>query len=100
METNNSILPPMWEVPQVFRDRLGDKVGRQRAMFADDHLLLVLHDPPAADEIERVGRFYWRQPNGQWTSTQQAGGSGAIMSHLDEYSEQIDEVEKQDDSAQ
>ena len=40
---NLSILPATWQVPRVFRERLGVKVGRQRAMVADGHLLLDNH---------------------------------------------------------
>ena len=24
------LIPPLWKVPQVFRDRMGEQVGRQR----------------------------------------------------------------------
>ena len=59
--TNRSILPAVWQVPQEFRDRLGDRAGRQRAMAADGHLLLVLHRPPGPEDAERSGRFFWRR---------------------------------------
>ena len=42
-----AVVPPVWEIPQVIRARLGDQVGRQRAMFHEGHLLLVLHAPAA-----------------------------------------------------
>ena len=41
-----SVLPYDWDVPEVFRKRLGEGAGRQRCMTADGHLLLVLHQPP------------------------------------------------------
>ncbi|MEC8434092.1 MAG: hypothetical protein VXZ54_14155, partial [Planctomycetota bacterium] len=59
-------LPKMWEVPDVFRERLGDRSGRQRAMFADGHLLLILHKAPQPNEDQRVAAFFWRQPDGNW----------------------------------
>ena len=52
-----SILPATWEVPAEFRSRLGEKAGRQRAMMAEGHLLLVLHAPPKKDEPDRKGRL-------------------------------------------
>ena len=61
-----SVLPPSWEVPAQFRERLGERVGRQRAMMADGHLLLVLHRPPKKDEVERFPRLFWRKPDGTW----------------------------------
>ena len=38
-----TLLPAPWQVPSVFRERMGTQVGRQRSMVADGHLLLVLH---------------------------------------------------------
>jgi hypothetical protein len=49
--SEESVLPATGEVSQVFRDRWASKVGRQRAMLADDHLLLVLYAPPRASSI-------------------------------------------------
>lgn len=34
---SQSLLPEVWSVPQEFRNRLGEEVGRQRAMLADGH---------------------------------------------------------------
>lgn len=99
MAAGKSILPAMWEVPQVFRDRLGEQAGRQRAMFADGHLLLTLHQPPKPDEEERVGRFFWRQPDGRWKSTESGKGSNALARHLNEYTEILDALEKRDVAA-
>ena len=87
--TEKSALPPRWQVPQVFRDRLGARVGRQRFMVADDHLLLVLHAPPRPDENERIGRFFWRSPDGTWTSKELGTGVHALNKHLDEYQDAI-----------
>ena len=89
----------MWEVPQIFRDRLGARAGRQRAMFADGHLLLTLHEPPKPDEEERVGRFFWRQPDGTWSSSERGKGPNAISRHLNEYTDILDELEKRDQAA-
>ena len=99
MATIKSILPAMWEVPQVFRDRLGAQAGRQRAMFADGHLLLTLHKPPKPNEEERVGRFFWRQPDGTWKSNEKGQGPNALARHLNEYSDILDELEKRDQAA-
>ncbi len=74
------LLPVTWKVPDLFRDRLGESVGRQRAMYEDQQLLLVLHAPPGPDDEEREGRLFWRKPDGSWTATSagsgSAGGSG------------------------
>ena len=97
--SKDSMLPATWNVPEVFRDRLGSHVGRQRVMFADDHMLLVLHAPPKPDQDERRGRFFWRQPDGTWASDQLGSGQGAMKKHLDEYERQIEELEKSEEQA-
>ena len=70
----NSLLPTIWTVPKNFRKRLGNKVGRQRTMHEDGHLLLVLHAPPGTCDAERIGRLFWRAPEGNWSSTEQGPG--------------------------
>jgi hypothetical protein len=67
MAITHSLLPLTWQVPEEFRLRLGEQVGRQRLMQADGHLLLVLHAPPSADADVREGRFFWRDLQGRWT---------------------------------
>jgi hypothetical protein len=94
-----SILPATWEVPAEFRSRLGEKAGRQRAMMAEGHLLLVLHAPPKKDEPDRKGRLFWRKPDGTWLSNELGGGSAALAKHLGEFAEIIDKMDRQEDVA-
>ena len=56
-------LPPDWQLPEAISRRLGDKVGRQRLMATEGHLLFVLHEPPKPGEAERIGRPIWRHPD-------------------------------------
>ena len=93
------ILPAVWEVPAAIRERLGDQVGRQRAMTAEDHLLLILHAPPAPDESERDGQFFWRQPNGTWSSSKLGSGPQALEQHLDAFQELLNRFEERDQEA-
>lgn len=95
----NSILPAVWQVPQVFRDRLGREAGRQRAMQADGHLLLVLHAPPGPEDDHRNGRFFWRNPEGQWASDAFGGGPQALNKQLSEYASLTERFERQEDAA-
>jgi len=88
-----SILPSAWTLPQRIRDRLGESAGRQRAMEAEGHLLLVLHQPPTAAEPERAGRFFWRDPAGAWKSNACGAGIQGLKSHIDEYATKIDKLE-------
>ena len=94
-----SILPATWEVPVEFRSRLGEKAGRQRAMMAEGHLLLVLHAPPKKDEPDRKGRLFWRKPDGTWLSNELGGGAAALAKHLGEFAEIIDKMDRQEDVA-
>ncbi|QDU86870.1 CorA-like Mg2+ transporter protein [Pirellulimonas nuda] len=93
------LLPSTWTVPDVFRDRLGDDVGRQRLMQADGHTLLVLHAPPQADQDNREGRFFWRDPQGQWSPGGMVHGQLAIGELLAEYEKALDRVDAQEDTA-
>ena len=97
--STKSILPAAWDVPAEFRDRLGEKAGRQRAMLAEGHLLLVLHAPPKKDDPDRKGRLFWRKPDGTWLSNELGGGPAAIAKHLGEFAEIIDTMDRQEDVA-
>ena len=88
-----SLIPPTWQVPEKFRDRLGRRIGRQRVMIAEGHLLLVLHAPPEPDEEERSGRLFWRDPAGEWKSTDHGTGPNCISKHLASYEEAVDKLE-------
>jgi hypothetical protein len=90
-----SILPAAWKVPETIRARLGESVGRQRAMESQGHLLLVLHAPPQPDDDTRAGRFFWREPDGGWKSSTQGTGAAALKTHLAEFAARLDRLEEQ-----
>jgi hypothetical protein len=100
MAKQKSLLPSTWAVPEAFRSRLGEEVGRQRAMFHEGHLLLVLHDLPGPDDVERHGRFFWRKPDASWVSTTDKSGQEAIDKHLDDYEAGIDKLDAREAAAQ
>jgi hypothetical protein len=97
----SNVIPHNWEVPQAFRGRLGIHAGRQRAMGADGHLLLILHEAPRRKEAtERGARLYWRRPDGNWQST----GSGAttaaaLRAHIEEFTAAVDALEARAETA-
>jgi hypothetical protein len=84
-----SPIPHNWQVPKIFRDRMGTHGGRQRCMTADGHMLIVLHDPPDPNKrIHREARLFWREPSGAWHAS--AGGPPTIVplrSHVEAYAE-------------
>jgi hypothetical protein len=96
---SSSLLPPAWEVPAVFRERLGVDAGRQRAMVADGHLLLVLHAPPGPDTPLREGRFYWRDPSGRWTPAGVAPSQPGLGDLLTSFERALDELQRAEDKA-
>jgi hypothetical protein len=95
----SKLIPSAWEVPDEFHRRVGDRPGRQRAIFAEDHLLLVLHEPPKPDEATRKGRLFWRKPDASWASTGFGAGVAALERHLEEFIKAIDECDLHEDQA-
>lgn len=96
----SKVIPHNWEVPQIFRGRLGTHAGRQRVMSADGHLLIILHEVPKPDAPERTARLYWRKPDGSWKAT----GSGAtniaaLRAHVDEFQAAVDKLEARAEKA-
>lgn len=87
------IIPSRWQVPATFHKRLGDKVGRQRLMVADGHLLLVLHKPPQPGDEERQPRLFWRNATGEWQSNESGAGLGELHEHLAEYDRAYDRLD-------
>ncbi len=100
MNSKTPLLPSDWSVPNVFRERLGDRAGRQRLMQADGHVLLVLHAPPGADEAGRRGRFYWRDPGGAWKGAPRAERTSSLTEHLAEYRAMMESLEHREEAAQ
>jgi Mg2+ and Co2+ transporter CorA len=68
-------------------------------MVAEGHLLLVLHAPPGADEDERSGRFFWREPDGSWRASIRGSGVAAIADHLREFETRLDALEDRESNA-
>ena len=87
-----SLLPSTWQVPDIFRERLGESPGRQRVMFMDGHLLVILHQPPGPEDEARRGRFFWRKPDGAWVTTTEGSGHSGLETHLDEFEEAVREA--------
>jgi hypothetical protein len=89
-----NVIPHSWEVPKMFRDRLGAHAGRQRAMHHDGHVLIILHDVPKPDGSERAGRLFWRKPDGSWKSTGSTATTiAALRAHVEEYGRAEDAME-------
>ncbi|TVP99203.1 MAG: hypothetical protein EA381_10550 [Planctomycetaceae bacterium] len=94
-----SALPGVWQIPASIRSRVGDSAGRQRVIFEESHLLLVLHHPPQAGVMQRQGRFLWRRPDGQWTSSDGGDGPAVLAKHLDDYAKSINRYDQLEEKA-
>ena len=92
-------IPSVWDVPPEFRARLGERVGRQRAMYHAGHLLVVLHQPPRPGEDLRRPAMFWRDPQGNWLSTEAGSGLGSFQKFLDQYEVEIDQLESAETAA-
>ena len=99
MRTESSLLPADWDVPAALRARLGTTAGRQRILDGAGHLIVVLHAPPGADDAERRGRFFWRDPSGQWRAAPKAERVSSLEDHLNDFRTAIERLEQAEDAA-
>ncbi len=87
-------IPNDWKIPEALQIRLGaNTTGRQRALVADGHLLLVLHEVPRHGQRERRGIYFWRAPDGAWRSSAESSGIPTLTEHVNDYSQAADELE-------
>ena len=93
-------LPGSWELPQVFRDRLGQDAGRQRTMAHDEHVLVILHEIPRRGVLRSEGLFFWRNPEGMWRSSTGGTGLGALNALVARYEAALAELEGDLEAAQ
>lgn len=94
-----SPIPTNWDIPAEIRGRLGERAGKQRAMLAAGHLLLIVHVPPKADENERLGRFFWRRPDGTWQASESSSGANTVAKHLEEIAKRLEAIDRSVDEA-
>ncbi len=81
-------LPSSWRLPETIKNRFGQRgSGKQRAMVADGHLLLVLHKVPQPGDRTREGVFFWREPDGNWHHSGGGIGIQPLNKHLQAYNE-------------
>lgn len=84
-----------WQLPPEIEARLGEKsYGRQRAIFEGGQLLIVLHEPPGADDVERVELAVLRDLDGRYFSEGYDGGEQRLRKLLATYRTRLDECEQ------
>ncbi len=95
-----SPLPEDWEVPAAIRERIGELVGRQRTMVADDQLLIILHELPDPNEPDvREARLFWRAKHGAWRTTAGEDDVSALEAHVARYGERLAALEDRVETA-
>jgi hypothetical protein len=92
-------LPPTWKIPKSIRVRVGDTAGRQRVIFEENDLLLVVHKAPEAGDTHRVGRYLWRSAYGVWSASDGGDGPAVLMKHLAEYAAMVAIFDQQEEKA-
>lgn len=85
MTRQESILPSAWSVPDAFRRRLGEDVGRQRSMFHDG--------------VTCCSSFTTHGGRRTWSASVVSPGQTAMDKHLDAYQPAIDRLDTQEAAA-
>ena len=84
---NNTKIPSKWDIPEKMRRRFGKNgVGKQRAMFAEEHLLIILHRAPNSESEGREAMIFWRNPQGKWKSSDGGNDIYKLRQHIEEFS--------------
>lgn len=86
-------LPLTWNLPVTISNRLGQKsFGKQRAIVAEDHLLLVLHKAPETGDRDRDAVLFWRKPDGRWECSKGGVALQQLTNHIKEYNSAEEEL--------
>lgn len=91
--TTRLVIPANWMLPKEITNRLGNTAGRQRMMFHEGHMLLILHKVPEKDSRDRIPALFYRTPNNEWKSSVGTGIS-ALHRFLTDYEEILDKLDK------
>ena len=96
----NTTIPKKWDIPNTLLRRFGKNgAGKQRAMFAEDHLLIVLHALSKTVERERQAIIFWLDPKGNWLNSANGEGIHHLRLHIENYSDIEVNLNKQYDQA-
>ena len=89
-----TIIPKAWDIPEVFRNRMGQDVGRQRLMNEAGHHLVVMHElPERGDKGIRKPALFWVNDMDEWKSMPSSGGRSALKQLVQDYHDKVMELE-------
>ena len=97
--TNENPPPRMWRIPIEIRRRLSGRVGRQRAIAFEEHLLIVLHPVPNRAAPRQPGVYFWRSPEGEWCYSEQGAGFTSLEELVQQYEDTVLSLEHSLESA-
>lgn len=89
-----------WQLPKEIINRLGtESYGAQRAIHEQDHLLLVLHEPPLKDGHQRDHAVFLRKPDGKWLYHGSTPGESAFARLFDQYAKVLASLDERHEKA-
>ena len=91
--THENHPPRIWGIPTEIRRRLSGRVGRQRVLASEGHLVMVLHPVPNRNCPRQPGVYFWRSPDGDWAHSEQGPGFASLESLVQEYENKVVELE-------
>ena len=97
--TEDNHPPRIWQIPIEIRRRLSGRVGRQRTISFEDHLVMVLHRVPDRRAPRQAGVYFWRSPAGEWCYSEQGAGFAALEQLVDDYEASVVQLEQSHESA-
>ncbi|WP_341886857.1 hypothetical protein [Variovorax sp. YR752] len=75
-----------WELPAAMQQRLGGSTyGAQRIIHEQEHLMVILHEPPSGSGAERKPVVFLRKPDGAWLHKGNNPGERALAKLLESY---------------
>jgi len=90
-----------WQLPVRIEARLGERTyGRQRTIFEDDHLLIILHTPPDPETHKREAWVFLRKPDGSLMWNGQDNGEEKLKRLLKLYADLYDKLDDAEEDAQ
>lgn len=89
-----------WTLPPEIEARLGETTyGRQRVVAEAGHMLIILHQPPTGDTMEREAVVFLRKPNGELLVNGHENGGHKLHKLIADYRRLWEECDKEYDSA-